>query len=135
MKRLFLSLLCVVLLLCGCSTAPEDETTESLNVTTTAPEQMLDDTLVGIWVSADGGEREMVETITFGEDGEMSVNLRYEGSDYQTIYGTYRADGRTVFCEMTEGTEPFEIEYQYRINGRELYLVSGEKSAHYLRND
>ena len=135
MKRLFLSLLCVVLLLCGCSTAPEDETTESLNVITTAPEQMLDDTLVGIWVSADGGEREMIETITFGEDGEMSVNLRYEGSDYQTIYGTYRADGRTVFCVITEGTEPFEIEYQYRIDGRELYLVSGEKSAHYLRND
>ena len=129
MKRLILPLLCVLLLLCGCSAAAQDETSS-------APLQTVDDTLVGIWVSADGGgERGMLETITFGADGSLTVNLRYEGSDYQTIYGTYRADGRTAFCAITEGAEPFEIEYQYRIDGRELFLTNGEKTAQYLRND
>lgn len=129
MKRLILPLLCVLLLLCGCSAAAQDETSD-------APIQTVDDTLVGIWVSADGGgERGMLETITFGADGSLTVNLRYEGSDYQTIYGTYRADGRTAFCAITEGAEPFEVEYQYRIDGRELFLTNGEKTAQYLRND
>ena len=77
----------------------------------------------------------MLETITFGADGKLSVNLRYEGSVYQTIYGTYRADGKTVHCAITEGAEPFEVAYQYRIDGRELYLDNGETSAQYLRND
>ena len=135
MKRLFLPLLCALLLLCGC-TAAQDETSSAPEPTTAQPAQTVNDALVGIWVSADGGgEREMLETITFGADGKLSVNLRYEGSDYQTIYGTYRADGKTVHCAITEGAEPFEVAYQYRIDGRELYLDNGETSAQYLRND
>lgn len=123
MKRRLFLLLAALLLLCGC--APEHAETEQAQL---PPE------LLGVWVSASAGEREMVETITFGADGSLSVHLDYEGSDYSTIYGTYAVEGERVLCDITEGTTPFQVAYTYAVEGRELWLTGDSSTAHYLRS-
>lgn len=134
MKRLILCLLCL-LLLCGCSnTAVQETSLKETTVSEQPTQETLPPELCGVWVSADAGERNMVETITFGEDGSLMVHLDYEGSDYSTIYGTYTVERNTVFCDITEGTTPFQVEYAYRVDGRELYLTDSDGTAQYLRN-
>lgn len=133
MKRLIFCILCLSLLLCACARTPTPS--DGGTADTAAPTELsIPQGLAGVWVSAHAGEWNMIETITFGEDGSLSVQLTYEGSDYQTIYGTYTVSGGTIFCDITEGTTPFQIEYTYRIDGRELYLTDEDGEAQYLRN-
>ena len=133
MKRLIICcLLC--LLLCGCSgKAAADPTTDAALPTSAAAEPIPQE-LPGVWVSASGGERNMIETITFGEDGSLMVHLDYEGSDYSTVYGAYCIREGKLVCDITEGTTPFHKEYTFRIDGRELYLTDDDSEAHYVRN-
>lgn len=131
MKRLVLFCLFIILLLCACDSAPADTTVPGSEIETeTAP---IPQELLGVWVSADPGELDMIETITFGEDGQMTVNLRYQGEDYGTVGGSYTVEGHTVSCHITEGATPYRVEYDYVIDGRMLSLTNGEKTADYLR--
>jgi hypothetical protein len=131
MKQLIFCL-CLVLLLCaGCQ--KEDPATTEPAVTTTLTPPFIPTELLGSWVSATGGELEMVETITSGEDGTMSVSAVYQGRDAGTIYGTYLVAGHSIYCNITEGTTPFSVEYDFRIDGRELTLTDADGPAHYLR--
>lgn len=134
MKRVLICcLLC--LLLCGCSAQAETTPTETdaLPTESSAAEAIPQD-LPGVWVSASAGERNMIETITFGENGSLMVHLDYEGSDYSTVYGTYCIRDGKLVCDITEGATPFQVEYAFRIDGRELYLTDEDGEAHYLRN-
>ncbi len=132
MKKLIVCL-CLVLLLCaGCKTEPTQPTTEP-SVTTTTTAVLIPTELLGSWVSATGGELEMVETITFAEDGSISVSAVYQGTDAGTIYGTYTVAGHSIYCDITQGTTPFSVVYDFRIDGRELTLTDADGPAHYLR--
>ena len=140
MKRVLICcLLC--LLLCGCSgkaaSNPADpqgsSASESIPQESSVPESIPQE-LPGVWVSASAGERNMIETITFGENGSLMVHLDYEGSDYSTVYGTYCIRDGKLVCDITEGATPFQVEYAFRIDGRELYLTDEDGEAHYLRN-
>lgn len=136
LRKLLLLLLALSLLLCaGCSAVPNGEETlpsESPEVpesTYSIPEELL-----GVWVSASAGERNMVETITFFADGTMTVELDYEGSDYGILYGSFYMAGNSIVCHISEGADPYDVTYEYRIDGRELYLTDDDGIAQYLRN-
>lgn len=134
MKRLLLCcLLCLLLCGCGESALQEPSAAEPTPQESLSAEPIPQD-LPGVWVSASGGERNMIETITFGEDGSLIVHLDYEGSDYSTVFGTYCIKDGKLVCDITEGTTPFQKEYTFRIDGRELYLTDEDSEAHYLRN-
>ena len=135
MKQLIFCL-CLVLLLCtacGKQTPTTTATTTEPTVPTTQADYFIPTELLGSWASARGGELEMVETITFFEDGSISVNAVYQGQDAGTIYGTYVVTGHTIHCAITEGTTPFSVVYDFRIDGRELTLTDEEGTAQYLR--
>ena len=134
MKQLIFCL-CLVLLLCtACGTT---QSTTPTTVTTTEPTTtstpFIPTELLGTWASARGGELEMVETITFFEDGSLSVNAVYQGQDAGTIYGTYTVIGHSIHCAITQGTTPFSVVYDFRIDGRELTLTDEEGTSQYLR--
>ncbi len=125
--------LCLVLLLCvGCGKETTASTTEP-TIPTTNADYFIPTELLGAWASARGGELEMVETITFTEDGSISVSATYHGSDAGTIYGTYVVMGHTIYCSITEGATPFSVVYDFRIDGRELTLTDKDGTAQYLR--
>lgn len=134
MKKL---IICLILLFCtACGTA--QPATEAASVPTEPTEPttaalFIPTELLGSWVSARGGELEMVETITFFEDGSISVSAVYQGQDAGTIYGTYTVIGHAIHCAITQGTTPFSVVYDYRIDGRELTLTDEEGTAQYLR--
>lgn len=125
--------ICLLLTFTGCK---ED----TLEPQQTAPPQIADEQssvlpeLIGSWVSASGGELEMIETITFFPDGTMTVSCTYQGADAGTIYGTYYGDAQQVVCDITQGADPYTIRYMYLIDGRELTLENSDRTAHYLRN-
>lgn len=126
MKKICL-LVSLALLLCLCGAcAPEEQ--PSVEVLAGVPQE-----LPGVWVSASGGELELVETITFYEDGSLEVSATYQGADAGTIYGSYRVEEDAIYCSITEGVEPFDMTFTYRIDGRELTLTDGDGDAHYLR--
>lgn len=131
MKRgIVLLLLGALLLLSACAAQGESASLGAEKPSADIPQELL-----GTWVSADGGgERQMVETITFSSDGSLTVHLDYQGSPYQTISGSFTVEGGTVHCSITEGTAPFDVDYEFTVDGRELYLNSGDRSSHYLRN-
>ena len=132
MKRLLIALLVLsVLCAAGCTATTEPEPTE-VSVTG-MPESAIPQELPGVWTSASAGKLMMSETITFGEDGSLMVTGIYEGSDMGTIYGTYRVVFNTIFCDITEGTTPFQVSYAFRIDGRELTLTDDDGDATYLR--
>lgn len=133
MKRFLIAIaLLSVLLAVGCAQTPP--TTESTAAPVTElPEASVPQELPGVWASADAGKLMMSETITFGEDGSLTVSGVYQGSDMGTIYGTYRVVGNTIFCDVTEGTTPFKVSYAFRIDGRELVLTDDDGDARYLR--
>lgn len=89
--------------------------------------------LLGVWVSADEGERNMVETISFFEDGSMTVELKYQGSDYGKLYGSCTLEGHRLICSITDGASPYTVEYEFRIDGRMLILTDDDGPAEYLR--
>lgn len=131
MKYFTVLLLVVSLLLCvGCEKQPAqtEPSTEPTQSSYTIPSELL-----GIWVSADGGDREMIERLYFYEDGSLIVELDYEGEPYGSLYGTFSVEGHTIHCDITEGTTPYQVSYDYRIDGRELILTDDDGPATYLR--
>lgn len=113
----------------GCSEEPAPTTvSESQAATFSVPQE-----LPGVWVSAEEGQLKLTETITFSEDGSMMVEGTYQGEDAGTIFGTYRVEFDKIYCSITEGTQPFDVTYTFRIDGRELTLIDSEGEAHYLK--
>lgn len=136
MKKLWLLLLLLPLLLTACGTkdpAPPVETvltdaTEMATETTPVPPM-----LIGMWRSLDPGELDMVETIEFTEDGNISVNCTYQGKDAGTIYGTYYIAADFLHCDMTANGAPYIIDYRFEIDGRELVLYDDDGAANYIK--
>ena len=129
--------LCLILILglltaVGCSEAAPSESVEASSA---PPETVFSvpQDLPGVWVSASEGQLMLTETITFYENGDLTVSGTYQGSDSGTIYGTYYVDNDQIFCDITAGTTPFKVTYTFRIDGRELVLSDAEGEAHYLR--
>lgn len=130
MKRFFILFLMFALLLCvGCS-SKEAETTQ--NTELSAPAQ-LPRGLVGQWVSATVSDRGYSEIITFEEDGYLTVSSMKDGVVEQTIYGSFRIEGRKLIFDITGGAAPYSDEFEFTIDGRELYLTDSDGLAHYLR--
>ncbi len=140
MKRILLLLtlliLLVTLLLTGCGKKEDtpgvvtSEPTENQQVSLT---EAVPPMLIGAWRSLDPGELDMVETIEFFENGEISVNCTYQGQDAGTIYGTYSITNGILHCDMTANNAPYIIDYQFLIDGRELTLVSEDNEANYIK--
>lgn len=129
--------LCLILILglltaVGCSEAAPSESVEESSA---PPETVFSvpQDLPGVWVSASEGQLMLTETITFYENGDLTVSGTYQGSDSGTIYGTYYVDNDQIFCDITAGTTPFKVTYTFCIDGRELILSDAEGEAHYLR--
>ena len=106
MRRAAAALLCL-LLLCACA----------------APEQAdaLPQELAGSWVSAGNGD--LIETMTLAQDGTISVQCTFRGKDTGTIRGVWHADGQTLFTDIQEGTAPYQAEFIWTVDGRELTLT------------
>lgn len=138
MKRLFVIFL-IVLLFVGCSKddAPAtDAAKESqADIGETFPQEppQLPHGLEGEWMSASAGERGYTESIAFAADGTLTVSSLKDGIVQQTIHGTFYVDSDRILYEITEGAQPFEGEYTYVLDGRELYLIDDDGAAHYLR--
>lgn len=130
MKKIgLICLLALLLLSAACGQArPAATVSEVTEATSAVPQE-----LPGVWVSADAGTLDLTETITFYENGNLEVSATYQGKAAGTIYGTYRVEFDTIFCDITEGADPFDITYTFRIDGRELILTDAEGDAHYLR--
>ena len=129
--------LCLILILglltaVGCSEAAPSE---SLEESSALPETVFSvpQDLPGVWVSASEGQLMLTETITFYENGDLTVSGTYQGTDSGTIYGTYTVSDNQIFCDITAGTTPFEVTYTFCIDGRELILTDADGDAHYLR--
>lgn len=144
MKRLCLLLTFLALLLtaCGKKDLPAVSTVEPTQLSTSDStqasytEQETDPVppmLIGAWRSLDPGELDMVETIEFFEDGSISVNCTYQGEDAGTIYGTYVIINGVLHCDMTSNGEPYILDYQYIIDGRELVLSNDSNEANYIK--
>lgn len=125
MKRLVLMLL-AALLLAGCAAGPE--TADGAE-----PSSGLPQDLIGTWTSADAGALEVVETLCFDADGALTVSCTYQGQDAGTLRGTCAVSGGKLVCNITEGAAPFQIEYSFRVDGRELLLTDADGTAQYLR--
>lgn len=133
MKRLLIAILLLsVLLTVGCGGEIMQETMETA-FPSEPSEFAIPQELPGVWTSADAGKLMMSETITFGEDGSLTVSGTYEGSDMGTIYGTYRVEHNRILCDITGGTTPYQVSYAFRIDGRELVLTDDDGDATYLR--
>ena len=129
--------LCLILILglltaVGCSEAAPSE---SLEESSAPPETVFSvpQDLPGVWVSASEGQLMLTETITFYENGDLTVSGTYQGTDSGTIYGTYTVSDNQIFCDITAGTTPFKVTYTFCIDGRELILTDADGDAHYLR--
>lgn len=136
--KYFCLFLSVFALLCfvGCgedALPPVSEAEPSSTAASTEEVMTLPQELLGVWVSADEGERQMVETISFYEDGAMTVELKYRGSDYGKLYGTCTLEGHRLICSITDGASPYTVEYEFRIDGRMLILTDDDGPAEYLR--
>ena len=123
MRRAAAALLCL-LLLCACSAAPEP---------TQPAADALPQELVGSWVSAGNGD--LIETMTLAQDGTISVQCTFRGKDTGTIRGVWHADGQTLFTDIQEGTSPYQAEFIWTVDGRELTLTDDSGTACYVRND
>lgn len=133
-KTCCLLLLCLCLLLCaGCEDKNAQESSDNAQFDAASTELVIDQALLGVWVSADEGERNMVETLYFYENGSIVIELRYEGDPYGTLYGSYTVDGHNILCDITEGATPYKVNYEYRIDGRMLTLTDDDGPANYLR--
>jgi hypothetical protein len=139
MKKLLFFTLLLALLLVGCGTKktlPPVETilTEAEPQTSTVLETSpTPDMLLGMWRSLDPGELDMVETIEFSQDGNISVNCVYQGKDAGTIYGTYYVMGEFLHCDMFANGAPYIIDYRFELDGRELVLYDNDGAAHYIK--
>lgn len=142
MKRFWITFAVTILLaLCifcfGACTEKAPTPTETTESTSTVPMSFdpanVPENLIAMWRSADAGELDMIETITFEPDGSISVNCIYQGADAGTIYGTYYVTGDHIHCEMTSNGQPYIVDYQFILDGRELTLQDDDGPAHYLK--
>ena len=137
MKRLLilLALLALLLTACGKKETPVVIPAEpaDANRVTEALTEAVPPMLIGAWRSLDPGELDMVETIEFFEDGNMSVNCTYQGQDAGTIYGTYTITNGILHCDMVANGAPYIIDYQFLIDGRELILTNEDNEANYIK--
>ena len=118
---LLLALLTAALLLAGCAARKDAATAES------AADGIPQD-LVGVWVSANTGEDQIRETITFNDDGTMSVSAEYRGQDAGTISGTFTVKGSVLTCDIDRNASgAFTRVYTFAVDGRELTLDYSEK--------
>lgn len=133
-KGLLLALVCLCLLLwTGCENKNDQISSNSAHSESAATELSIDPALLGAWTGADPGEREMVESLYFYENGSIIIEFSYEGSPYGTLYGTFTVDGHNIICDITEGADPYQVTYEYRIDGRMLTLTDDDGPANYLR--
>ena len=133
MKKILILLFVLAILCTGCAKTPA-ETTESSGE---LPEETVvgaPQGLAGSWTSATSGELGYTETITLGEDGDLSVELFHDGDSQRMISGTYYVKDATIYYSITEGTAPYEGTFDFRVDGRELFLDDSDGEAHYLRN-
>lgn len=137
MKKLLLPILALLALLAGCAKPPAETTAPSVTAEPTeetvfsAPQDLF-----GVWVSASEGELRMTETISFFEDGAMTVSIVYRGDNHGALSGTYSVEGDAIHCsvlESTDGTAPYTVDYRFAIDGRELTLQDADGEARYLR--
>lgn len=132
MKRVFAILMTLVILLCAGCGADQTPSTEASESESQIAAQ-LPRGLAGQWVSATTSDRGYSETITFEEDGSLTVSSLKDGVVEQTIYGTFYVKGDEIVFEITSGTTPYEDSFEYILDGRELYLIDNDVPAHYLR--
>ena len=141
MKK-FLILLAVLAVLCtGCAKSPTETSAETPAETSAASEEIPEETvvgapqdLIGSWSSASSGETGYTETITLQEDGFISVILFQDGEYQHMITGTYYVKDSTIYYSITQGADPYEGTFDFRVDGRELFLDDDDGVAHYLRN-
>ena len=128
-------LLATCVLLFGCrqkAPQPSEKTEPTEPTSTVAPSfdiANVPENLIAMWRSADAGELDMIETITFEPDGTISVNCTYQGADAGTIYGTYYVTGDHIHCDMTSNGQPYIVDYQFMLDGRELILQDDDGPA------
>lgn len=134
MNRYIISILLILLLCCsGCAGGTPTETTAPTDTAATDAD-FIPTELVGTWTSASSGELDMTETFTFNEDGTLSAYAIYRGTETPTVGGSFAVSGHTLLCEISEGVnEPYTVTYEFRIDGRELYLTDDEGDSHFLR--
>lgn len=132
MLCLLLALLTAALLLAGCA-ARKDAAGDATTAESAADGIPQD--LVGVWVSANTGEDQIRETITFNDDGTMSVSAEYRGQDAGTISGTFTVKGSVLTCDIDRNASgAFTRVYTFVVDGRELTLDYSEKGpVKYLR--
>ena len=76
----------------------------------------------------------VMASLTFNEDGTLSAYAIYRGTETPTVGGTFTVNGHTLLCEVSEGVnEPYTVTYEFRIDGRELYLTDDDGDSHFLR--
>lgn len=130
MKRIVIVMLILACLLVGC-TKEQPETTEA---TTAEPGSVqLPRGLEGNWVSATTDDRGYAESITFNADGSLLVDSLKNGKVENSIYGTFYVEGNQIIFEITAGATPYKDYFEYKLDGRELYLIDDDGPAHYLR--
>ena len=129
---LLLALLTAALLLAGCA-ARKDAAGDAATAESAADGIPQD--LAGVWVSANTGEDQIRETITFNDDGTMSVSAEYRGQDAGTISGTFTVKGSVLTCDIDRNASgAFTRVYTFAVDGRELTLDYSEKGpVKYLR--
>ncbi|MDR0889679.1 MAG: hypothetical protein LBM28_03405 [Oscillospiraceae bacterium] len=91
--------------------------------------------LLATWVSASGGDLNIIETMSYYEDGTFSVQCDYNGEDVGTIYGSFTIERDTLIANVTEGAEPYTIEYRFAVDGAVLTLTNDDNTATYRRAD
>ena len=133
MKKLWIPLLLLALLLTGCGKKTPTPPVETVLPESTVETSPVPPMLIGMWRSLDPGELDMVETIEISEDGNISVNCTYQGQDAGTIYGTYYVMGDFLHCDMTANGAPYIIDYRFEIDGRELVLYDDDGAANYIK--
>ena len=148
MKRLLcLALLC--LLLAGCrsaqTAAPETAGAPSSPPVTTrapvpqtepepVPQTEPEPVLTGVWVNE--GQytqgKDFVETMTLQEDGTAVIHLDYQGRDYATLTGQWRADNG-VLSVTFPGEDTRDRSYRYALTESTLTLTGDGKEVTYVR--
>lgn len=139
MRRILLLFLVLTLLFCvACHSEPSKAAVEKdatisgesggSNGTVALPRG-----LAGDWSSASSGQLGYTESISFGEDGVLSVSVYQNGEKLQTISGTFRVEGDEIIYAITAGTTPYNGVFVYHLDGRELSLTDSGGTAHYLR--
>lgn len=132
MKRILIFLMLSAVLLAGCTTqtAQPTEPTETAQL----DEQLV---LVGSWRNegqySEG--HEFVETMTLDRGGVCTIHLEYQGSDYQTLEGTYIVSDGMLYTALDDNGGTVNRNFKYTLDGDTLLLESANKEVTYLRVD